>query len=332
MKKTMTSRERMIAAIEFKGPDRLPVKLDAVSWERMQTPEFADHPETFPNDYIQQTPGWYYEGDLLGRHMDNWGCEWLNLRLGNLGQVVGHPLGNIKNLNAYVWPKAADMDISTSIDMSAKRGDKYFMLGYISLFERMINLRGFENLLIDIAAEEEHFFVIRDKILEHNLDLIDRLLDLNPDALFLADDWGSQRSLLIKPDSWRKLFLPVYQKMFARIRNRGKHVFFHSDGYNIEIMPDLIAAGANVFWIEFGVNGVEQVHEKFGGKVAFLALLDTQIIELGTCAEIDEHIRDLVEKFGSYNGGFIGRYDWEETEKGRSVRDSFKKHCGINSK
>jgi uroporphyrinogen decarboxylase len=330
MKKEMTSRERMIAAIDFQGPDRIPVKLDGVSWERLQTPEFAEHPDDLPNDYVQQSPGWYYEGDLYGRNMDNWGCEWLNLRVGNLGQVVGHPLGKIGNLGAYVWPKAEEMDISSSIDMSNKRGDKYFVLGYISLFERMINLRGFENLLTDIALEEEHFFVIRDKVLDYNLKLIDRLLELNPDAVFLADDWGSQRSLLIGPNSWRKLFLPVYEKMFSKVRNRGKHVFFHSDGYNIDILPDLIAAGANVFWIEFGVNGVEPLREKFGGKAAFLALLDTQIIELGTLQEIDRHIEHLVEAFGGYNGGFIGRYDFDESEKSRFILESFKKHCGIH--
>lgn len=328
MKNEMTSRERVIAAIDFKGPDKVPMFLNGISWDEMKKPGFADNSVNLPNDYIHDNIGWYKEGDLLGRNVDNWGCEWLNLREGNLGQVVKHPLDDIEKLASYKWPSAKDMDMATANEMSEKRDDKYFMLGYISLFERMINLRGFENLLMDIALEEDHFFIIRDKILEYNMELIEMALALNPDALFLADDWGSQISLLINPDAWRKLYLPAYEKMFARIHKAGKHVFFHSDGYVINIMPDLIKAGADVFWIEFGVNKLEALKKDFAGKVSFLALLDTQVIEFGTFEEIDEHIKELIGTLGSFNGGFISRYDYDDSEKCKVIVNAFKKYGG----
>ena len=324
----MSSKERVTAAIEFKGPDRTPIFLGA-PWDKLQSPTVAGNPAMYPNDYYHCPVGWYYEGELFGRNMDNWGCEWLNLQESGIGQVVGHPLGDINCLDSYIWPKAADNDMTLACEMSEKRGDKYFILGYISLFERMIHIRGFENTLMDIALEEDHFFTIRDKILQYDLDLIEMLLELNPDGIFIGDDWGSQISLLISPDSWRKYFLPAYKKMFDKIRNAGKHVFLHTDGYTMDILPDFVKAGANVFYIEFAVNGHKQVKEKLGGRVAFLNLPDTQITAFGTFDEIGNHIKELIDNFGSYNGGFISSYKLDDSEKGKFILEKSKKYCNI---
>lgn len=322
----MTSKERVIAAIHFSGPDRIPNKIDYISPEVLKKPEYSNILDQLTNDFVHEPIGWYYEGCKAGKNIDEWGCEWLNLgEIGMLGQVVKHPFDDISGLSSYIWPKAEDMDLASACEMSEKRGDKYFLLGYISVFERMVHLRGFENLLMDIALKEEHFFVIRDKILEYNMKLINRALELNPDGIFLADDWGSQISLMINPDVWRKLFLPVYKKMISRIREEGKDIFFHSDGYIIDILPDLADAGVNVFWVEFGVNTLDKLKNKLGGRVAFLSLPDTQIIEFGTIPEIEAHVREQEYFLGDYNGGFITWLNVDNNEKSIKMLEAYLK-------
>ena len=308
----MTSKERVTAAIEFKYPDRIPLQREGVDWRNER-----EYPESlFPNDIISAGAGGYDMGTLPGRNMDNWGCEWLNLKPPALGQVVNHPLNDITALDCYKPPNPEDLDLFCAKVQSEKRGDKYLVLGYVMLFERLINLRGFENLLMDIAEPDEYFFRMRDMVLTYNLAHIDRLLALKPDAVYLADDWGSQISLMISPASWRALFLPAYRLMFDKVKAVGAHVFFHSDGHIKDILPDLIEAGANVFWVEFGVNPLDSLAGAARGKAAFLSLYDTQYIEFAAAEDCDAHVRECIEKLGGRDGGFIGRYYPDATPRG----------------
>ena len=309
----MNSRERVIAAIEYQNPDRMPF---------MMYGEDPDNKDL--NDIIWIGVGGYSEGCLPGRNIDNWHCEWLNLIAPKLGQVVGHPLENPSALSSYIPPDPMDLDINPAKEVAEKRDDKYLILGYISLFERLVNLRGFENLLVDIAFEEEHFFQMRDMVLAYNLKLIDRLLALNPDAIYLADDWGSQISLMIDPKAWRKLFLPAYQQMINRVRNKGKHVFFHTDGYIMPIFPDLIEAGVQAFWVEFGPNSIDELAKYAKGKAAFQALLDTQYLECLPLDELRDHAKHCYRVLGGPQGGFIVHCECDDPIRNQLVYGVYK--------
>jgi uroporphyrinogen decarboxylase len=224
-----------------------------------------------------------------------------------MGQVTGHPLGDIDRLNGYRWPKAADKDFSRYGKKEFKHGDRYIMLdGGMTLFERMIDLRGFEEAMADIAEPGPAFYEIRDRIVDYNISIIDRLLEYGPDGIYLSDDWGSQISLMINPEHWRTLFLPCYIRMFERIRQAGKHVFFHTDGYTADILPDLVKAGADVFWADLTVNPLSLLKEELGGKVCFQGLTDVQFtMRWGTPAEVEAHGKALIKDLGDFNGGFI---------------------------
>ena len=60
------------------------------------------------------------------------------------------------------------------------------------------------------------------------------------DCLQMMDDWGSQKSLLISPKLWRQYFGPMYKDYIDIAHNAGKKISMHSDGYTLDILPDLI--------------------------------------------------------------------------------------------
>jgi uroporphyrinogen-III decarboxylase len=177
--------------------------------------------------------------------------------------------------------------------------------------------------LIDIVCEEEHFLKMLELVLDHNIKLIERLLKLDPDGIFLADDWGTQLALLISPDLWKKHFYPAYKRMIDLILNAGKHVFFHSDGNVTAILPDLVNLGVNVFWIEYYVNKIDWVVANFGGKVAFLSLADTQTIELGTPQDIEKQTKEEISLLGRFNGGLIACIYLEHNERYKALTKAF---------
>jgi len=312
VKDEMNGRERVTAAIKFTGPDRIPHQHCFLPATLKQYPELIkllrEYPSDFDGeDYSEDKEYIYIDSFKTGKWTDEWDCEWTVIIPGIMGQVTGHPLEELDKLGRYRWPRAADKDFSWIGKREGKRCDKYMMLdGGMTLFERMIDLRGFENTMLDIAEREPAFYEMRDQIVNYNMGIIDRLLEYNPDGIYLSDDWGSQISLMISPESWRELFLPCYKKMFSRVRQAGKHVFFHTDGYTIEILPDLVDAGANAFWVDLTVNPLNLLKEKLGGKVCFQGLTDVQFtMRWGTPADVEKHGKDLIKSLGDFNGGFI---------------------------
>ena len=335
MNSQMTSRERVIAAIEFSGPDRLPHRHCYLPAALLKYPQISRLYKKYPSDFAGEHAAELQNTDLprpyrIGEWEDEWHCGWTVMIDGLLGQVTRHPLADLSLIQAYEWPDPRKADIGADLALSAGRGARYTVLGGLTLFERMVDLRGFESLMLDIAEGRPELIEMRDRVLAFNLGMIDRLLDENPDCINLADDWGSQISLMISPDIWKELFLPAYRKMFSRIRDAGKHVFFHSDGYTIDILPDLVDAGANVLWVDLTVNPLERLRRELGGKVCFQGLTDVQFtLSTGTPEEVDSHARELVENLASFNGGFIACSELDPDqpfENIEAVLDAFYKY------
>ncbi len=304
----MTSRDRVIAAIEFRGPDRVPMRHACLPSAFAAHPWLPDLLRRFPSDFAgegaeppRELPVTYRRG----RYTDAWGCEWTMVQDGIIGQVTGHPLADLAALDDYHVPTVEE-ECPGIADWSSIAGDRYRCLGWMTLFERMVNLCGFEALLEGLAAGDDRLLLLRDRIVEHNIALTRVLLQYQPDGVFFADDWGTQQALMIAPSQWRELFLPVYQRQFAPVREVGRHVFFHTDGVTLPILPDLVEAGVNVFWADLTLNPLPELRRVLGGKVCFQALTDVQfLINHGTPDAVRRHAREIMSYLGTFDGGVI---------------------------
>jgi uroporphyrinogen decarboxylase len=311
---TMTGRERVTAAIEFTGPDRVPQMVCSLPSAYAMHRHLPDLYARYPSDFAGQdgaAPVPMPKEYTVGQWTDEWQCIWTVLRPGQIGQVTVHPMANLARLREFTWP---DPQRSPQMEegqrLAAHRGTKYLLLGWMTLWERMIGLVGFQQLLTELALGNPAILEIRDRIVEHNVGLARELLKLNPDAIYFADDWGTQIAMMISPKLWRELFLPGYRRQFEPIRAAGKHVFMHSDGVTLEILPDLIEAGVNVFWIDLLLNPLDEVRQRLGGKACFQTLTDVQfVMRNGTPAQVRRHARDLIAALGSFNGGVIGCHE-----------------------
>ena len=228
--------------------------------------------------------------------IDEWGCRWVKLIFGDIGQVKGHPLADWKRLETYEFPEVPDPH------------EKYVCRGGLWLFQRMWWLRGYENLLTDIVKERKDVILLRDRIIEWNVELVKRWLELGVDGVSFLDDWGTQNGLAINPSTWRRIFKPTYKKMFDVVHKGNAFVHFHSDGHILDIVPDLVQVGVDVLNLQLLVNDMEQLGEKYGGKICFVGGLDTQrILPRGSVKEVVNHARSVIRTFGCYDGGYIGR-------------------------
>ncbi|MCG8499964.1 MAG: hypothetical protein MJB12_06100 [Firmicutes bacterium] len=315
----MTSKERVIKTIKFQSPDRIPVDL----W--VLPAGYIEHGEKLEKlvydrgiDFVRvpyNDPTFDERHYKVGSYKDVWGCVWKNAQEGIIGEVKEHPLADYKHLMNYRSPiNLLKGGFEKTDDFIEVNRDKFMLGGWISIFERMQFIRGTENLFMDIAEQSNELFILRDIVVDFYKEYLRQWLEHDVDGICFGDDWGSQRSLLISPASWREIFKPVYKELFDMIKSKGKYVFFHSDGYIMDLYQEFIDLGVDAINSQLWCMGVENVAEKFAGKLCFWGELSRQdTLPNGTPEEIIKKA-ELMKKHLFLNGGLIG-----QSEVGRDV-------------
>jgi uroporphyrinogen decarboxylase len=311
----MKSRERVLRAIEFKGPDRAPIShgiLPAAQYhfgaalEEVLATVHEDFGWSFLPDMKREDLPALYRG---GRNRDDFGTLWDVPVEGILGIPAQCPLADWSRYDSYTWPDFSAGPPSGRLysgHMEGRSEEYYARGGWITFFEQMQQLRGMENLMVDLADGSREVHRLRDDLLTFNLRYIDKWLSFHYDGIHFADDWGDQKSLLISPETWRSFFRPVYKEMFQKVTSAGLHVHFHSDGAIFEIIGDLIDLGARVINCQANVIGLDRLKKRYAGSVCFRTDLDRQkIVPFGTPADVKRHVRDVFDHLGTPKGGII---------------------------
>jgi len=310
----VTSRERVLRAIEFRGPDRIPISHGLLPGAIDNYGErLRDVFRRYPGDFAGQTGE--YRGTensphyQRGEETDDWGCTWVNMGLGTEGQVRGHPIADWSALKTYRppdpyagnWPERKE---------ERKDHERYITMGGGGgrLFERMHFLRGYDRLLMDIAEERPEVEALRDLVLDHTMTRLERQLEsYDCDGVSYMDDWGSQDRLMIRPERWRELFKPAYKRIADLVHSAGKRFHFHSDGYTMDIIDDYIEIGINALNPQFSCMPLEQLAAKCRGRVCIASDIDRQrVLPFGTPEEVREYVRRVCELFATPAGGLIG--------------------------
>jgi len=308
----MTSWERVTRAIEFAGPDRVPVRHGVLPGAVDNLGEaLAKVFERFPSDFQGQSGR--YGGTANNPHFekgeekDDWGCVWVNMGLGTEGQVKGHPLAEWSALDTYKppdpyageWPEPKRRE----------HYEKYVTMGGggTRLFERMHFLRGYDALLIDIAERRPEVEALRDLVLDHTLKRLERQLEYDVDCITYMDDWGTQERLMIRPEEWRRLFKPAYRKIAGMAHQAGKKLWFHTDGFTMEVIDDYIEIGVDVLNPQFSCMPLDRLAEKTRGRMCVASDIDRQyLLPFGKPEELRENVRRVCALFHSASGGLIG--------------------------
>jgi uroporphyrinogen decarboxylase len=309
----LDSRERVTRAIEITGPDRLPIFHTYLHGAYLRYgKELLQLLERFPGDFAET--GYAERGEFgptIGEEWaDGWGAIWVRQSDEHKGLITYHPLADWAALDTYKFPDPLVIgDWSKVPETLAQQGHaKYVLVDGDTLFQRMFYLRGYEALMMDLAEHRPEAAYLRDRIVDFVLRKIEKWLEYDIDGVQFRDDWGTQLALMISPTQWREFFKPSYKRLFDAVHAGGKHVWFHSDGYILSIIPDLLELGVDVINPQADCIGVELLGERFGGKVCFLGDIDRQhVLPYGTQSEVTAHVERTVKALGDFRGGYIAR-------------------------
>jgi hypothetical protein len=312
----MNSSERVRRAIRFQSPDRSPISHAVLPAAQLKYgAELLDLLGEYREDF-----GWDYMADLpvedypalykKGRNVDSFGTLWYSDVIGVCGIPVEWPIREIADFRSYSWPEDFSAGPPKGRQYSGHmvgRDERWYARGaWITYFEQLQQLRGMEAFFVDLALPAPELEPFMDRMLEFNLEWIDKWIGLDYEGLHFADDWGSQESMLIDPRTWRRLFKPRYREMFRRVKEAGMDLWFHSDGRINDIIGDLVEIGVDVINCQIAVVGYDWIARNFRGKVAFRTDIDRQkVMSFGTPTLVKEEVRRTFEACGSPAGGII---------------------------
>lgn len=324
----MSPRERILAAINFRPPDKVPYLTCITSSVWKYGRELVEVLNAYPDDFretpyteadiIKPAPADFKDGKYYKIEKDEWGVTRLCRQFG-IGGIVMEPFlfGDKDVLKTYQPPAPPSCDPNAPDFVKEKehqlryRLDHYAVTQWRPTFEQMHYLRGYEQLFMDIAAGDPFVEELLDMVVEHNMNWIQWAIATSAEAIIFSDDWGTQNSLMIKPEVWRNIFKPRYKKMFDATQSGGLDVWLHSDGVITEILPDLAEIGVKVLWPQFSCYRLADFAAQVRNlKIAVLADLDRQkVLPFGTPAAIDAYVKAVLDIFRAKEGGFIGRAD-----------------------
>lgn len=294
----MTSKDIVQKAIRRERPARLPVLMGSLGVSDM-----IDIPIKAPAGFTPGTEG-----------QDEWGCIWGHTDVPNMGQVVGHPLENIGDLGSFSVPDYADDSRYVEVEDALKKAEaegKYVRCGiFMVLFERMHTLHGFENTLVDLYMDRPAMEDLADRIVDVHVGFVQEVAKRFPGKINgwnMSDDWGTQQNSFISYDFWMDFFYPRYKRIFDTMHQGCCDVCVHSCGKINDIIEGYIQAGVDVVNLQQPrALGIDDIAEKYAGRIAFESLADIQVtLPFGDKDAIEADVEALMTRWASAEGGFV---------------------------
>jgi uroporphyrinogen decarboxylase len=259
-------------------------------------------------------PGYFY---------DEWGVKWREFDAN--GTIYREPAesplekASVADLENYPWwPDPLDLRRYLGLQERAQSMSTmtdYALVGcpaFNSVWERAYLLCGYNRMLESLLIEPEFAHAVFQRITRIILASLERYLDLVGSTLQvvkIGDDLGAQDNSLMSPATYRKMIKPYHQEIFRLIKERSSaHVFLHTCGSIIKLLPDLIEAGVEILNpVQVSAKGMEtrRLKVEFGDRLTFWGAIDTQhVLPHGSVDEVAQEVKQRISDLGS-GGGYV---------------------------
>ncbi|MBN1542930.1 uroporphyrinogen-III decarboxylase-like protein [candidate division KSB1 bacterium] len=325
----MTSLERWQAVLRGKTPDRLPCFFSATAEAEVQLLRhlgIGSHEALLERLEIDRvatvTP--CYVGPPLPPDTTVFGARYRSITYdggvysGIDGLMVHHPLAACSSIDeiedTYTWPDPDWWDYSDlARQIEDKDGWVIIAGGSEPFMDYKEQLRSPEQAFIDLIENPEIVHHCLKKLYDLCYENTQRLYESLPGRIFgswVAEDMGSQESLLYSPSQIREFFFPHMKRMIDLVHGYGGVVLHHSDGAIRPIIPELIDLGIDVLnpiqW-RCACMDREGLARDFAGRVVFHGGIDNQYtLAFGSPKEVRQEVRDTVQLLGTSGGYIVG--------------------------
>ena len=311
----MNSRERILAALEGKKPDRIPIMEIAIWPETIERWEKEGLPSgVSPQDYFEldKVEFFTFDGSLKLEEktikedeesktfIDGDGCTykaWKNKQGAPLliESSIKAPEDweecrlNLKPDFARFEKMDREPIFGTIINESQenrykriKQEDAFKVLVPIESCWYYLRLLGEEEALINMAADPEFVERIISDYTEFNIAMIEEIYEKGYvfDAIWVFSDLCYKNGMLFSPKFYKDRVLPYHKKFFDFCKTKGMKIIYHCDGYLKELLPLLIEAGVDCIQpleVRAG-NDVVKYSNLYPDKISFIGNINADIL------------------------------------------------------
>jgi len=329
----VNSRELVYKTLNFENRnERVPRQLWSLPWaEEHAGKELAKIKRDFPDDIVS-SPSFLHSKTIAegaqytrGEYTDEWGCKFTNIHDGIIGEAKE---SLIQEDDWSDWEKIhipvewLDFDVE-KVNCYCKNTDKFVIAGCCPRpFEQLQFIRTTEKLYMDLIDQPDNMLLFMNKMKDFYCELLEKWAKTDVDALNFMDDWGAQRSLLINPAIWERMFRPFYKEFIDIAHRHNKKIFMHSDGNTLDIYPRLIELGLDALNSQIFCMGVDNL-EKYRGEITFWGEVDRQhILPEGSREDVIRAVHQIKSRLWE-NGGCIAQCEFGPGAKPENVYQVF---------
>ncbi len=338
----MTPRQRVVAALDHRRPDRLPLDFGGTDVSAA-SPQMQARIRELLGLADPPDPRYPYFDDAIQRHF---GCDFRAVHLNSLDGRLMAPGANFEPVHGefdewgianyadesvnplrdasrddiarYAWPDPYDPRRMQGVAEYAKflhdETDyavvgQHFMHG---LVEGGCRLRGYDRFLMDIALDEDFVRTLMDKMLELMKQFIDAYLDeVGPyiQMIWIGDDACTQRGPYMSPAHYRKLIRPYFAEYIRAIKARtDAKLMLHCCGGTVPLIEDYIEMGIDVLNpLQPEAKGMDHARIKadYGDRLCFHGGIGLQrTLTRGTPADVEAAVETTFATLGQ-GGGYV---------------------------
>lgn len=315
----MNSRERIIATLEHRQPDRVAV---AEAWIDPQVARAI-----FPDACDRNDLAEYLDLDMVTIYTMVYGdeeIEWVDRdkgvfrdRWGALQHLIQEaipmPMGpprveSQSDLNRYVPPDPAASPVIEKVRHLRERfPEKAVTVVGESGWAPAVYLRsGIQNLFLDMVQRPDFVKPLLDIGAEYYAQLYPLVIEAGADVILLGDDYSDKTGPMMSPSMFEDLILPRDVEVVASIKQAGGYCIKHSDGDIRKIMDGLVEAGVDALGPLEDVPGMEmdRIFERYPGRIAVMGNLSVDLLSRGKPEQVREATKKLMQQV-SANGPHI---------------------------
>jgi uroporphyrinogen decarboxylase len=277
----MTSRERVLTTIAHREPDRVPFNLrpDGAHWARLREVagevDFADY---FGHDVR-------YVGLSLAERPDGMpDQDWAPCPE---PQAVAAAAEVVRGLQERGLAVCSSYACGVYEQAKAWLGDVPTMVGPYE--------------------DPGGFAQVVDRITEWKGAIYGAYAQAGVDIVWIGDDLGTQRSLVMSPAQYREWYRPCHQRIVDRLRaiRPGVRIAFHCCGHVTPLIGDLIELGIDVLEaVQSEAMDLAELKREYGRDITFWGGIGAQSILTGTAAEVWEGVGETLALMAP-GGGYI---------------------------
>lgn len=191
-------------------------------------------------------------------------------------------------------------------DLKEQSG-KFFVWasGYFGTYERAYAIMGWNEFMLNIAANPKVVEELMDKITDYKVEHAKKMVETGFKMGHHGDDLGTQCGGFFSKDTFTRFILPRLKREWEVFTDAGLPIMLHCCGNIVDFLPELIDIGLTILEPVQPCMDLEFLKREYGKDLIFFGGINTQVLPYITPEETKKLTRDTIRTLGRGGGHII---------------------------